>query len=299
MTLFIKNSLREKLKRPIGKLMNRKGVEKILEGAERVITVGDISSKFFSKRSSVSIVDFRTRRNKHVRRVPYDFKVFNPPGTITSEAVETIRFSFFSDGKKTIYVDGEEDLLALPSIMLLEKNDYAVYGIGGKFAVASADDKPTAEKMMSEMKKTKYNYVVAAGTFDRFHSGHRYFLKMASFYGKHVMIGITSNEMARAKDNNIEDFNVRKNNVSRFMKSINAKFLIFEINDVYGFCLTNDNIDAIVATEDTYENVIKINEKRKQLGMKELNIFFIPYLKKNGRKISSSDIRLKNIVHKK
>jgi len=48
-------------------------------------------------------------------------------------------------------------------------------------------------------------------------------------------------------------------------------------------------------------NVVKkINKKRKSLGMRELTIFVLPYVvDKNGRKISSRYIRLKEMKRKK
>ncbi len=294
---LITNSLRAELRKPFGKLLTANKAKDELSSYKRVITVGDISTATFSDFYPIAIVDFRTMRNVRTRRIKYDFKITNPPGSITNEAIEIIRFAISSASRKVIYVDGEEDLLAIPAMIYSNDDDAVVYGMGGKFVIAT--QKERALDVLGRMHRGKYDRVVAAGTFDRFHSGHRYFLKMAYFYGRELMIGITSDEMAKKKDTDIESFSSRKANVERFLKSSGIKYKIFEINDAYGFCLTEDT-DAIVATKDTLENVNLINERRRSLGMKELNVFVIPYLTKRGRKISSRDIRkrlkrLKNV----
>ncbi len=293
--LFVKNKLRSELRKPLGKVVENvlEYVEKNLKG--RLIVVGDVSYKKLKKlRPKLSIIDFHTRRTEWLPKVKCDFSLFNPPGSITKEAWNLIKFSLESSKNKKIKVVGEEDLLVLPSILLADEGDMVVYGLDGRFVVVevSSITKKLANYFIRNMKKGKFSNVVAAGTFDRFHRGHRYFLKLASFYGRCVHIGITSNEMARKKSNLIQEFEIRRAHVNSFMKHLRVKFKLYEINDIYGFCITNPKLDAIVATPETLKNVEKINTKRIELGMKELNVFVIPYLlDKRGEKISSRKLR--------
>ncbi|MEA1992907.1 MAG: adenylyltransferase/cytidyltransferase family protein, partial [Euryarchaeota archaeon] len=42
--------------------------------------------------------------------------------------------------------------------------------------------------------------IIASGTFDRLHKGHKFFLKKAFEYG-YVLIGLTDDEMVKNKKN--------------------------------------------------------------------------------------------------
>ncbi len=137
--------------------------------------------------------------------------------------------------------------------------------------------------------------IIASGTFDRLHEGHKYFLKKAFEYG-YVLIGLTSDEMVQDKKyaEKIWDYSKRKRKIKDFLRSLGHKekkdYEIIKIDDTYGFSLERD-ADYILVTEETYKNAEKINEKRRKLGMKKLQIVKIDLLSDERGKISSTRLR--------
>ena len=69
---------------------------------------------------------------------------------------------------------------------------------------------------------------------------------------------------------------------------------ILKINDIYGPAIKPDGgIQALAATEETRLGAEKINRRRRRLGLKNLDIKIISYVKADdGKPISSSRIRL-------
>ncbi|NPV51120.1 MAG: pantetheine-phosphate adenylyltransferase [Candidatus Methanofastidiosum sp.] len=138
--------------------------------------------------------------------------------------------------------------------------------------------------------------VIAAGTFDRLHEGHKHFLISAFGLG-HVYIGLTSDDMAKKKQysESIQDFETRKNNLINCLseqgKKINTDYQIIEINDRYGFAIESMEADVIVVTSDTIEGAKEINEIRAELGIYPLDIIEVDLILKDNKKISSSDLR--------
>ncbi|AXI25297.1 hypothetical protein CFE53_03730 [Methanofervidicoccus sp. A16] len=126
----ITQELREILKRPFGKVYKELPY---ING--KVISIGDITTKNLLSKNIVphlSIFDLKTRRNIPVsieHRFKRVFKVKNPPGCISDEAMEMIRYlSKIEEGNIALKVDGEEDLLALPVIKYFPYGTYVLYG---------------------------------------------------------------------------------------------------------------------------------------------------------------------------
>lgn len=137
--------------------------------------------------------------------------------------------------------------------------------------------------------------IIASGTFDRLHKGHKLFLKTA-FEKGYVLIGLTSDEMVRSKNNaeKIWSFEKRRRKIVAFLQSLGFKegenYQIIRINDPYGFSLEKE-ADYILVTDETYENAVKINEKRKETGLHELEIVKVPLVKDAQGTISSTRLR--------
>lgn len=139
--------------------------------------------------------------------------------------------------------------------------------------------------------------LIASGTFDLFHSGHRSFLKKSMDASDEVIVCITSNSYVESFKNvrNIEDFEIRKRNVIEFLNSLGAinKTKIISINDVYGPLLTNEFSPAAIAvTPENEKNAVKINSERARKSLAELEIKVISMdLAEDGGIISSTRIR--------
>jgi pantetheine-phosphate adenylyltransferase len=71
-----------------------------------------------------------------------------------------------------------------------------------------------------------------------------------------------------------------------------SNYSIYELNDFYGPTVLTRDVQAIVTTEVSEVNCIKINELRKSKGMLQLEIIIVPLVEdQEGRVISSTRIR--------
>jgi len=138
--------------------------------------------------------------------------------------------------------------------------------------------------------------VIASGTFDRLHEGHKHFL-MAAFSIGFVYIGLTSENMVKNKPyaESIHDYETRKNNLIQYLKeegkSMNHDYQIIEINDRYGFAIESMEADVIVVTSDTLDTAKEINDVRAELYIYPLDIIEVDLISKDNKKISSRDLR--------
>lgn len=143
-----------------------------------------------------------------------------------------------------------------------------------------------------------FNLVAVAGTFDRLHRGHKELLKTAFKVGRRVVIGITSDEMvARSKlDADISNYIDRKSKLEKWIKEEGlhkqADFDIIMISDVYGTAIYDENLEALVVSEETVQRALTINRIRISRGLKPLTLVVVPMiLAYDGRPISSTRIR--------
>lgn len=137
--------------------------------------------------------------------------------------------------------------------------------------------------------------VIASGTFDRLHDGHKYFLGEA-FKRGYVMIGLCTDNMVQNKkfSEKIYPYERRKKELVAYLTSkgyTKKDYVIKKIKDKYGFADDIENIDAIVVTPEVRENAEEINEVRKAKGWDELEIIEISFLEDEKGIISSTRLR--------
>jgi GTP-dependent dephospho-CoA kinase len=127
----------------------------------KVTTVGDVVSRetlAAGIQVSLRIVDQMTLRKRlgPVKiKAERTYRVRNPAGVITIEAWDTIKEAL-EDMESVIFVDGEEDLLAIPAILESPDNAMIVYGQPSQGIVvvtSSPDVKEEVRKMMDRMTK--------------------------------------------------------------------------------------------------------------------------------------------------
>jgi uncharacterized protein (UPF0218 family) len=162
MDLLLPESVREKLKKPFGKLHpDIKSAKKEISGY--VIAVGDkVSVGLINAgiQPDICIIDGKTKRQAiaipdEIRKSgAVEIKVKNPAGMITDEGVSAIRSAIRSGKKTNIFVDGEEDLLALPAMIDAPKDAKIIYGQPDEGVVVVKSDlktKAKAKKILDEM----------------------------------------------------------------------------------------------------------------------------------------------------
>lgn len=169
--LSLSQELREKLKKPLGKLYSGSDcMEKLkaeLKGEERIITIGDMVTYSAIKAGmlpAVAIVDEKTLRAKVSKEVAEGTKraylkeisVVNPPATITNELLKAIKEALESKQATRIFIEGEEDLATLPAIALAPTSSIIIYGQPNAGIVAvrvTESKKKLARKIMEKMER--------------------------------------------------------------------------------------------------------------------------------------------------
>jgi pantetheine-phosphate adenylyltransferase len=141
--------------------------------------------------------------------------------------------------------------------------------------------------------------ICLGGTFDLLHRGHEVLLEKAfEIAGSqgHVYIGVTSDQLAQRKGE-VRPFAERKHAVEQFLKKKGwiKRTTIKMLTDTYGPSIEGD-FDAIIVSQETKPVAEQINEKRRQIGKKPLQIVVIPFvLAEDKQPIRSSRIRRKEI----
>ena len=133
------------------------------------------------------------------------------------------------------------------------------------------------------------------GTFDRIHIGHERLLKIAFEVGEEVIIGLTSDTKAKRGRVNekLSSFKNRYTNLENFLsKQFDINFSIVELNDDWGPGALDEDLDAIIVSEETEKVASELNKKRALKGLNPLEIVTVSLiLDKKGEKISSTRIR--------
>lgn len=109
--------------------------------------------------------------------------------------------------------------------------------------------------------------------------------------GGELLIGLTSDKMARNKIHEVDDFRSRYNEVMEFIMKNGVNPRIVKLNDPYGPTITDD-FDYLVVSPETFPVGQKINRIRAEKKMKVLEIVLVDYvLADDGLPISSTRIR--------
>lgn len=301
-TLYLTNKLREDLKNPFGtpilgkKTEIVKRIKKITKKRKikKLICVGDYCSLYVP--SDIKIFDGRIKRNKRVCLQEYSLSCKNPPASIHKSVWGALKGAIRNN--ENVFVDGEEDLLVIPCALLSEEQYGIVYGLpdqGVSFIEVSSKTKKVFKTVLERFRTNKFRTIVFGGTFDRLHKGHRYFILRAKYYARKALIGLCSDRMVKDKKRDykkIQSFIKRRRNLNDYLRKINFPHEIFKIETIYGSAIEKRDIEAILLTEETFENGVKINKERKKRGFPSLNYIVLPYfLDLKGGKVSSSSIR--------
>ncbi len=143
-----------------------------------------------------------------------------------------------------------------------------------------------------------FKHAVMGGTFDRFHAGHKFFLGMATDLAIKVGVGITTPEYLnrfgsrKSAKELIQSFQERKVNVEAFLQAHAMTWYTCPLSDKHGFAATDESVDCIFVSEETYATALKINEIRQEKGFQLLSILIIGYAcDRDGEIVASSHIR--------
>jgi len=156
----LSEELRASLKKPLGDEGTFDSLLPRMEG-KKIIAVGDqVVYALLTKgiRPHVAVFDFRTMRGpvsdgvrkRLEKEYPSPERMENPPGTI-SEALFLAAPQLMRNGG-SLFIGGEEDLVAIPFIRLLEKGYVVLYGQPGEGCVL-VDENSKGRKIVEKVIK--------------------------------------------------------------------------------------------------------------------------------------------------
>ena len=148
----------------------------------------------------------------------------------------------------------------------------------------------------------KYRLVAVGGTFDEFHKGHRAILRKAFEIGDTVLIGLCTDEFVKklSKPHVVESYERRLERLKSFLakNGLLSRAEIIPLRDPYGPTISDRNIEALVVSVETACTAYRINEIRRERGLKPLDVIVIDMvLAEDERSISTTRIRKGEIDH--
>ena len=93
-----------------------------------VVTIGDYCSHHLA--SDIKIFDKKVQRKTFEQKYECTLSIKNPAGTIQGESWDAIKKTL--KDKSNLCVDGEEDLLVIPTVLLAKPGTLIVYGFPNK-----------------------------------------------------------------------------------------------------------------------------------------------------------------------
>lgn len=160
----VPESKRSLFKRPLGSDISESELSK-LDSKRMLITVGDVVSlvvKDHGITPTLSIYDGMTERREMTEFAAFvkdkgleEVVVRNDAGMISAELISTIKNAL--DGSiRIIRVKGEEDLAALPCILLAPLGSYIIYGwpgVGMKLITTDREIQKETELLIEQMEE--------------------------------------------------------------------------------------------------------------------------------------------------
>jgi uncharacterized protein (UPF0218 family) len=129
----------------------------------KLISVGDVTTLHLSFQilSGHRYVDDRTKRGPASASVVVGTKhtgfceifVDNPPGVITEDLIDVVHDAIKSEDHVRIFVRGEEDLAALPAILLAPEGSVVLYGQPDEGVVFVSITKSKKEEILDLLDK--------------------------------------------------------------------------------------------------------------------------------------------------
>ena len=140
-----------------------------------------------------------------------------------------------------------------------------------------------------------FDLVAMGGTFDVVHSGHLALLDKAFSISSKVIIGLSSDQLAKKRGKNLtSDYPKRLS----LLKSVieknfpNSSYEISKLENDFGPAVIEGSVKALVVSEETSGKGIRLNELRAERNLSPVRIVVVPMvLAKDGKAISTTRIK--------
>ena len=153
--LRLPEDLRAEFAEPLGRIYTDPALLHRAAGDGPVLAIGDVVTYHLrqaDRTPDVAVVDGRTKRdavNDEVEAAVADLPrvtVENPPASLSEELLVALRRAVEDDEPTVVFVEGEEDLAALPAVVAAPAGASVVYGQPDEGMVhVSVDDEQTAQ----------------------------------------------------------------------------------------------------------------------------------------------------------
>jgi pantetheine-phosphate adenylyltransferase len=146
----------------------------------------------------------------------------------------------------------------------------------------------------------RFKTVIVGGTFDELHKGHKALLMKAFEVGDHVIIGLSTDTLARKlkKNHEVATYKERLKELNDFLmeQEVLSRAKIVPLKTPYGITLSKGCAEALVVSRETEARAKEINQKRKAKGLPPLHVIVIEMVPaENHMPISTTRIRQKEI----
>ena len=144
--------------------------------------------------------------------------------------------------------------------------------------------------------KFRHRAVAVGGTFDILHVGHERLLAKAFELGELVFVGLTGDRLVSTlnKDHPVRKLAVRRRDVRRLLRARGwlQRARIAELSDQFGPAVRRKRLDALVVSEETRANGLRVNALRRKRGLKPLRLYVVRMVRsKDGLVLSDTRIR--------
>ena len=142
---------------------------------------------------------------------------------------------------------------------------------------------------------TRFDVVAMGGTFDLIHKGHIALLEAAFTASKKVIIGLSSDDLAKKKGKNLHHpYSQRLDTLKRFIEKNfqNKEYLISKLDNDFGPAAIEGNVQALITSEETARQGQTLNKLRAEKNLAPVETVVVPMvLAKDGQRISTTRIR--------
>ena len=141
----------------------------------------------------------------------------------------------------------------------------------------------------------KFSLVAMGGTFDIIHKGHLTLLSNAFTISDKVIIGLTSDELAKKKGKSlVNNYTQRfENLISVLTKNfLNASFQISKLENDFGPAVLEKEVQALIVSDETSNQGNILNKLRSEKNLPHVQIITVPMsLAEDGTRISTTRIK--------
>ena len=146
---------------------------------------------------------------------------------------------------------------------------------------------------------TKFKLVALGGTFDIIHRGHLELLRNGFSISSKVIIGLTSDELARKKGKKpTNDYSKRYKTLDYTIEKNfpNSKYEISKLDNDFGPAVLEKEVEALIVSDETSSKGDELNRLRAERNTPPVQVIVVPMaLAKDGTRISTTRIKKSEI----